>query len=24
VIEAPATGGACVSIRLPYRMTEDG
>ena len=24
VIEAPVTGGACVSIRLPYRMTEDG
>jgi len=24
VIETPASGGACVSIRLPYRMTEDG
>lgn len=24
VIEAPAAGGACASIRLPYRMTEDG
>ena len=24
VIEARPTGGACVSIRLPYRMTEDG
>ena len=24
VIEAPLAGGACVSIRLPYRMTEDG
>ena len=24
VIEAPVNGGACVSIRLPYRMTEDG
>ena len=24
VIETPAAGGACVSIRLPYRMTEDG
>ncbi|WP_306395974.1 sensor histidine kinase [Telluria beijingensis] len=24
VIETPAGGGACVSIRLPYRMTEDG
>ncbi|OON64212.1 sensor histidine kinase [Massilia sp. KIM] len=24
VIEAPLAGGACASIRLPYRMTEDG
>lgn len=24
VIETPSGGGACVSIRLPYRMTEDG
>ena len=24
VIETPPGGGACVSIRLPYRMTEDG
>lgn len=24
VIETPVSGGACVSIRLPYRMTEDG
>ena len=24
VIETPVGGGACVSIRLPYRMTEDG
>ncbi|WP_020651508.1 sensor histidine kinase [Massilia niastensis] len=24
VIETPPEGGACASIRLPYRMTEDG
>jgi sensor histidine kinase YesM len=24
VIETPAQGGACASIRLPYRMTEEG
>jgi hypothetical protein len=23
VIEAPAAGGACFSIRVPYKMMED-